>query len=148
MKINARGLDLIKRFEGSETRAYQDSVGVWTIGYGHTKGVGPDTRCTEAQAEAWLVDDLEEAEDAVSRLITVTLTENQFAALVSFTFNLGAKALATSTLRRLVNEHDFSGAANQFLHWAHAGGKLLLGLQRRRQAERELFLTPEKPLSV
>lgn len=144
MKINARGLAIVKKYEGCELRAYKDSVGVLTVGYGHTgPDVHDDMRITADQAEALLREDLAEAEEAVSRLITAPLTSNQFSALVSFTFNLGAKNLATSTLRRLVNLRDFAGAANQFLHWAHAGGKLLLGLQRRRQAERELFLRPD-----
>lgn len=144
MKINDRGLAIVKKFEGLELRSYQDSVGVWTIGYGRTKGVKKDQSCTEAQAEAWLREDLAQAEADVTRLITTPLSSNQFSALVSFTFNLGGKNLSTSTLRRLVNARDFAGAANQFLHWAHAGGKLLLGLQRRRQAERELFLKPDE----
>lgn len=143
MKINDRGLAIVKKFEGLELKSYQDSVGVWTIGYGHTKGVKKDQSCTESQAEAWLREDLAEAEAAVTRLVTAPLTSNQFSALVSFTFNLGAGNLTTSTLRRLLNRKDYGGAANQFLHWAHAGGKLLLGLQRRRQAERELFLKPD-----
>ena len=143
MRINQAGIDLIKQFEGLSLVSYQDSVGVWTIGIGH---VGPDAyegrHITQEQADDLLRHDLEHAETAIDSLVLVPLTDNQFAALVSFTFNLGAGALRGSTLLRLLNDGDYNEAASQLLHWNHAGGHVLAGLTRRRQAERELFLKP------
>lgn len=138
--INQAGLDLIKKFEGLRLQAYQDSVGVWTIGYGSTEGVWDGQTITEDEAEARLRHDLKTAETAVSAMAHVPLTDNQFAALVSFAFNLGAHALRESTLLRKLNASDYKGAAEEFLKWRFAGSKLLLGLQLRRQAERALFL--------
>jgi lysozyme len=140
MHINQAGLDLIKKFEGLRLRAYQDSVGVWTIGYGHTDGVWDGQRITEDEAEALLKSDLKLAEQGVTDMVTAPINENQFAALVSFAFNLGTNALRGSTLLRQLNMGFPKAAAEQFLRWDHAGGKLLLGLQLRRQAERALFL--------
>jgi lysozyme len=141
MKTNQAGLDLIKKFEGLRLKAYQDSVNVWTIGYGHT---GPDVYrgqvISASEAEQLLKDDLIEAEHDVMRLVHVPLTENQFAALVSFTFNLGGGALKKSTLLRVLNLREYDHAGKQFLVWNRAGGKVLKGLTVRRQAERELFL--------
>lgn len=140
--INDAGLDLIKQFEGLELTAYRDSVGVLTIGYGHT---GPDVKegmkITEAQADALLREDVTEAEDAVSRLCPVT-TDNQFSALVSFTFNLGEGNLASSTLRAKHNAGDYAGAQAEFGRWVYAGGVKLNGLVKRRDAEAELYGTP------
>jgi len=142
MHINQAGLDLIKKFEGLRLHAYQDSVGVWTIGYGHTDGVWDGQKITEDEAEAFLKTDLHLAEQAVDSMVTAPINENQFAALVSFAFNLGTNALRKSTLMRKLNAGFPKAAAEEFLKWSHAGGKLLLGLQLRRQAERALFLTP------
>src|SRR3954469_20242315 len=101
-EINRAGLDLIRSFEGIRLKAYQDSAGVWTIGYGHTKGVTAGQTCKLDQAMDWLRRDLAEAENSVSTLISHQITDNQFAALVSWTFNLGAGNLKNSTLRALV----------------------------------------------
>src|SRR5690625_142505 len=90
MRLTEEAIDLIKRWEGLRLAAYQDQAGVWTIGYGHTSGVRRGDTCTEAQAEAWLRVDLEEAEAAVRRLVSVPLGEHQYGTLVSFTYNLGA----------------------------------------------------------
>lgn len=139
-QINADGLRLLKSFEGLRLRAYQDSVGVWTIGYGTTSGVRPGQVITEAQAEALLKRDLDRFEAAVEDLVTVPLNDDQFSALVSFTYNVGEGALASSTLLRLLNRRDYQGAADQFLRWNRAGGAELAGLTRRRRAERALFL--------
>lgn len=136
--ISQKGLDLIKHFEGLELRAYQDSVGVWTIGVGHTKGVKKGDVITEAQADAFLKEDVSDAEAAVRKYCLVT-TQGQFDALVSFTFNLGAGSLRTSTLRRKHNEGDYDGAANEFKRWVNAGGVKMTGLVRRRAAEAELY---------
>jgi len=136
-KINEAGLKLIEEFEGLRLNAYQDSVGVWTIGYGHTKGVTKGQTITREMAEQLLREDVAEAENAVNRVAAtrkLNLTDNQFSALVSFTFNLGAENLAT-----LMN-HGLDKAADRILLFDHAGGKKLPGLTRRRQQERALFL--------
>ncbi len=139
-RINPDGLRLLKAFEGLRLRAYQDAVGVWTIGYGTTSGVRPGMVITEAQAEALLKRDLARFERAVSDLVNVPLTSDQFSALVTFVYNVGEGALAGSTLLRLLNQRDYQGAADQFLRWDKAGGQSLAGLTRRRRAERALFL--------
>ena len=140
MITSPAGLALIKRFEGLRLEAYQDQVGVWTIGYGSTRGVKAGDKITEGEAVARLVDDLQGAEAGVRRLVTVTLTQNKFDALVSFVFNLGAPALASSQLLRLLNSGKASLAAEEFLRWMHAGGAIVDGLVRRRKAERAMFL--------
>lgn len=139
MKTSDRGVDLIKSFEGFRALAYQDSVGVWTIGWGHTAGVTEHDRVSEEMATDMLRDDLSWSEAAVTENVKVALNQNQFDALVSFTFNLGQGALAGSTLLRLLNDGDYAGAAGQFGQWVNAGGQELAGLVRRRAAERELF---------
>ncbi len=140
MTINQDGVNLIKSFEGLYLDAYLDPVGVWTIGYGHTEGVYEGMTITEAEAEELLRKDLAEFEAAVSEAVQVSLNDNQFSALVSFTFNLGAGSLFESTLLKLLNQGDFQGAADQFPRWNKAGGQELPGLTRRRKAERALFL--------
>lgn len=146
-KINAEGLALIKHFEGLRTTAYQDSVGVWTIGYGHTSMAGPPPvfpgmTITAAEAKAILQQDLEVFEQGVSRALTITTTANQFSAMVSFAFNVGLSAYRNSTLFRNHNAGDFPGAAAEFPRWVYAGGEVLPGLVRRRDAERTLYLKP------
>ncbi|AXE31651.1 muraminidase [Chromobacterium phragmitis] len=140
MKTNASGIRLIKQFEGLRLAAYQDMVGVWTIGYGHT---GPDVKAgliiTQQQADKLLAADLEKFETGVGQLVAVPLNANQFAALVSFSYNLGLGNLRSSTLLRLLNQGDFAGAAAQFSRWNRAGGQVVAGLARRRQAEQALF---------
>ena len=138
--INAAGLNLLKSFEGIELTAYLDPVGVWTIGYGTTSGVYQGMKITQSQAESLLQTDLHRFETAVTEGVTRSITDNQFSALVSFTYNVGAGAFASSTLLRLLNQGDIQGAANQFLVWVYAGGTVLPGLARRRRAERLLFL--------
>ena len=140
-QINAAGLRLLKTFEGLELHAYLDPVGVWTIGYGTTTGVYAGQRITEAQAELLLQRDLQRFEAAVEQVVKRPITDNQFSALVSFTYNVGSGALGDSTLLRLLNQGNIQGAANQFLVWVYAGGMVLPGLARRRRAERLLFLT-------
>ena len=133
---NAAGLQLIESFEGLRLKSYQDSVGVWTIGYGHTKGVKAGQTITQQQAQAFLQQDLGVAEAAVNKL-GLTLTDNQFAALVSFTFNLGAGNL------KVLFKDGLAAVPDRILLFDHAGGRQLPGLTRRRQAERALYLTPE-----
>ncbi|OQS41126.1 lysozyme [Chromobacterium haemolyticum] len=140
MKASNGGIKLIQGFEGLRLKAYQDSVGVWTIGYGHTgPDVTPGQVITQAQADALLARDLERFEAGVARLVKVPLNQNQFDALVCFSFNLGLGALQGSTLLRLLNAGDYAGAAVQFPRWNKAGGKELPGLTRRRAAEQSLF---------
>jgi lysozyme len=127
-------------FEGVKLSAYQDSVGVWTIGVGHTANVHKGDTCTMEQAMDWLDYDLSVADCAVNKLITVPLNQNQHDALADFVFNLGEGSLAHSTLLKVLNAGDYDGAANQILAWDHAGGKVLQGLTKRRIAERALFL--------
>jgi len=136
-----KGLALTKHFEGLRLTAYQDSVGIWTIGYGHT---GPEVckglTITEDHACALLQKDVATAVAAVNRLVMVELQQNQFDALVDFVFNVGSGKLAKSTLLREVNAGNFSAAAAQFLQWVHAGGRVLPGLLLRRKAAQALFL--------
>ena len=134
-------LDLIRHFEGCRLVAYQDSVGVWTIGYGHTgTDVRPGMQIGQAEAEGFLAVDAGTAGRAVERLVKVPLRQCEFDALVSFTFNLGARALEGSTLLRLLNAGSRWAAADEFPKWILAGGKILPGLVTRRAAERALFL--------
>lgn len=140
--INDNALELIKRFEGLRLTAYKCPAGVWTIGYGHTANVLRGQRCTEIQAELWLMDDLREAEQAVDDLVKVPLTDNQRGALVSFVFNVWAGNFIASTLLKKLNAGDYAGAADEFRRWNKAGGKVLAGLTRRRDAEAALFLSP------
>lgn len=139
MKTDKKGIELIKEFEGCKLKAYQDSVGVWTIGYGHTKGVNKGDSITQKQADQYLIEDLADAENAVNRLVKVEINQDMFDALVSFTFNLGVGNLQSSTLLRLLNQGKYSESAEQFVRWVFAGGKKLDGLVRRRNAEQKLF---------
>ena len=141
MKTNQAGLDLIKHFEGVRLKAYLDTGGVPTIGVGHTKGVKMGQTASEAQVDAWLKEDLAHAEATVLKLVKVKLSDNQFAALSSFVFNLGEGQFAKSTLLRKLNAGDYNGAADEFLRWNKDNGKVIAGLTRRREAERKLFLT-------
>lgn len=139
--INQEGIDLIKAYEGFSEAVYLDSVGVPTIGFGHTGSGVRLNRVSREQAEALLRSDLRAAERSVLRLIHVPLTDDQYAALVSFAFNLGGGALQRSTLRAKLNRGEYEAAANEFPKWVFAGGKRLKGLARRREAERQLFLS-------
>ncbi|WP_312623286.1 lysozyme [Pseudomonas juntendi] len=140
MRTSQRGLSLIKSFEGLRLQAYQDSVGVWTIGYGATRGVKAGMKISKEQAERMLLNDVQRFEPEVQRLITVPLSQNQWDALMSFTYNLGPANLESSTLRRLLNAGNYASAAEQFPRWNKAGGQVLAGLVHRRAAERDLFL--------
>lgn len=132
----------MKASEGLVLSAYQDSVGIWTIGYGSTRNVHEGDQITEAQATERLKDDLRVAEACVN-LNAPDLTQHQFDALTDLVFNIGCNAFANSTLCRLLHRGDFAGAAEQFERWDHAGGRVLPGLTQRRLAERELFVMPD-----
>lgn len=140
MKTSSEGINLIKEFEGVKLTAYKCPAGVWTIGVGTTKDVRPGQVITEAQAMGFLARDLAVFEDEVKRLVKVPMSQPVFDALVSFTYNLGARNLGSSTLLKKLNARDYKGAADEFLKWDKAGGRQLAGLTRRRIAERRLFL--------
>lgn len=142
MRISQKGIDLIKHFEGLELAAYRDSVGVLTIGYGHTGAdVKPGMEISTAEAERLLKDDLARFEMGVMDLVKVPLKQGQFDALVSFAFNLGLGNLKSSTLLRKLNAGDASGASYELQRWVYAGKEKLAGLVRRRETERVLFLS-------
>ena len=140
MRISEQGLDFIKSFEGLRLKSYQDSIGVWTIGWGHTKGVKRGQVITRADAERFIRDDLA----PIERHLTADLGEDgvlqcQFDALCSFCFNLGIGAYMRSTLRKYVKAGRDADADREFGRWVHAGGRVLPGLVRRRKAEAELY---------
>ena len=167
--INNEGLKLLTTFEGCEEKfndggvellkSYDDSVGVWTIGYGHTgTEIVPGITITQAEAEEFLRQDLEKFESYVEDLVQVELNVDQFSALVCFCYNTGPgeEGFGGSTLLRLLNSGDFESAANQFTRWNKGGGEPMLGLTRRRLAEQALFnsapwefsLTYDGPLDI
>ena len=139
MNISQEGLDLIKKFEGCELTAYQDSVDVWTIGYGHTKGVEEGQEITQDEAEDMLASELGEYEGYISDMVECDLEQCQFDALVAWVYNLGPTNLRSSTMLKRLNKKDFDDVPNQIKRWDKAGGKVLAGLVRRREAESLLF---------
>ena len=139
MKISQEGIDLIKHVEGCELESYRCSANVLTIGYGTTKNVVEGMKISQHQAEELLMKDLEEFEEYVEDLIDVPLEQNQFDALVAWTYNLGPTNLKTSTLRKVLNKGAYDDVAEQIKRWNKANGKVLKGLVRRRNAEAELF---------
>lgn len=139
MTTSQRGIDLIKTFEGLKLTAYRCSAGVLTIGFGTTRNVKPGQTITAAEAERLLRDDLREFERGVRAAVKVPLEQHEFDALVAFVYNVGLGAFRKSTLLRLLNAGDKAGAAKQFGRWNKAGGRVLAGLTRRREAERKLF---------
>ena len=139
MRTGPQGIELIRHFEGCCLDAYLCPAGVWTIGYGHTADVKEGDSIDQEAAEAFLIEDLEKFEQAVTRLVEVPLTQQQFDALVSWTFNLGAGNLAESTLLRKLNNYQYAEVPEQMMRWVRAGGQVLEGLVRRRAAEAALF---------
>lgn len=143
MIYSKTGLHLTESFEGVRLTAYPDpgtGGDPWTIGYGHT---GPEVcqglTCTQEQAEAWLAQDVQKAAKAVDDLVQYELTQDEFDALVDFVFNVGIGNFRSSTMLRLLNQGDFNSAAHEFEKWDKAGGHVMAGLLRRRQAEEQLF---------
>ena len=139
------GIGLISSFEDTKLKAYDDGVGVWTIGTGtviYPNGVKVKKGdvCTVEQAKTYFTHDLKQFEKTVNDSVKVDLTQNQFDALVSLTYNIGSTAFKNSTLLKKLNAKDYAGAADQFLVWNRGGGKVLKGLVRRREAERALFI--------
>ena len=143
MTYSKNGLDLTEQFESCRLMPYQDSAGVWTDGYGNTHNVVPGFAITQAKADADLLANVQDAVDCVNDSVRVLLTQEEFDALVDFTFNVGCSAFRNSTLLRLLNAGDFKAAASQLVLWDHAGGKVLAGLLRRREAEQAEFNQPE-----
>lgn len=149
MQTSDEGIALIKGFEGCRLTAYPDpgtGGAPWTIGYGWTlpvdgKPVRPGMTIDQATADRLLKTGLVSYENDVLKIVKVKLTQGQFDALVSFAYNIGSRALSTSTLLKKLNTGDIKGAADEFLRWNKAGGKVLNGLNRRREAERALFLS-------
>lgn len=140
LTYSGKGLGLTEQFEGCRLTAYQDQVGVWTIGYGHTGAdVTPGLTITQQQAEALLAQDVLASARCVNSMVNVPLTQNEFDALVDFVFNLGAGAFVRSTLLAALNAGDLAKAAAQFDCWDRAGGVVVAGLLRRRQAETDMF---------
>ena len=142
MKITNEGINLIKKFEGLRLEAYLCPAGVWTIGYGHTKGVKKGQVITQLEADNLLKEDLSSFEKGVTSLIKSNINQNQFDSLVSFAFNLGLANLKSSTLLKKVNSNSNDRTiVNEFIKWIYAGGKPLEGLKRRRQAEAYLYFS-------
>ena len=139
MNTSAEGIALIKKFEGCELEAYQCSAGVWTIGYGHTKDVEEGDTISKDQAEEMLVEELHEYENYVNEYVNVALSQNQFDALVSWVYNLGPANLKASTMLKVLNDGKYEDVPYQMKRWNKAGGKVLDGLVRRREAEALLY---------
>ena len=132
-------MEVIRNFEGFRSHAYQDSVGVWTIGYGHTKNVQPTDIVSTAQGYRILAYELVEYENYVKSYVTVPLHQHQFDALVSWTYNLGPTNLKNSTLLKVLNKGRYDLVPDEIRRWNKAGGKVLEGLVKRREAEAQLF---------
>ncbi len=159
MRTSSRGIDLIKEFEGFRAEAYRDPVGIWTIGYGFTRGVEPGDRMTQRQADERLQAELAAYEDGVERATEGKVTQAQFDALVSFAWNVGIKGMAGSSVIKAHKRGDHQAAARAFALWNKAGGKVWPGLTRRRAAEAALYLSdapadmpqvvePERPITA
>lgn len=139
MKTGSQGVALIKKFEGCELEAYQCSANVWTIGYGHTRGVEEGDVISADKAEYILLEDLIEFEQYVDNLVTVSLNQDQFDALVAWTFNLGPTNLKESTMLLRLNDGQYDDVPAQMARWNRSNGEVLEGLKRRRKAEGLLF---------
>lgn len=149
MKTSEAGLAFVSKWEGEVLKVYKDSVGIPTIGVGHVVRPGESFAggITHEQAIEMLRKDIMIAEDAVNKGVKVAITQAQFDACVSMTFNVGTGNFLSSTLLKLINQNNPTAAADEFLKWVHAGGKVLQGLVNRRKAERELFLSDAVPVA-
>ena len=139
MIISDDGLEFIKQAEGCRLVSYRDSVGVLTVGYGHTQDVHGGMAISEAQAEAYLRSDLEDVYRCIKALVNVPLNQGQFDALCSWIFNLGCGNFKSSTLLKVLNRGDYADVGAQIVRWDKAGGKVLAGLTKRREGEAEMF---------
>jgi lysozyme len=151
-EISEAGLTLIKRFEGLRLKAYLCPGDVWTIGYGHTAGVTAGMVIDEDEAHRLLREDVANTERAISNMIRVAMTDDQFAALTSWAFNVGSGAARGSSLRKRLNAGDYDAIPTELAKWRMAGGKVSNGLVRRRAAEAEMWsrtnIAPPSPLPV
>jgi lysozyme len=139
MKTGVEGVALIRKFEGCELEAYQCSANVWTIGYGHTYKVEEGDACSQEDADRMLAEDLEEFEGYVKEAVKVPLKQNEFDALVAWTYNLGPSNLRSSTMLKRLNDSTFDEVPSEMRRWNKAGGEVVNGLVRRREAEALLF---------
>jgi len=139
MQISQEGIALIKKFEGCELKAYKCAAGVWTIGYGSTKGVEEGNTITQEDADNLLLEEMHEYEGYINDMVTVDLQQNEFDSLVSWVFNLGPSNLSSSTLLSRINNKVWDDIPNQIKRWNKAGGQVRQGLVRRREAEALLF---------
>ena len=139
MKPSNECIELVKQFEGFESEAYLCPANVWTIGYGRTRNVKEGDVITELQAERDLLEELVEFGEQVLRVVDVELTQKEFDALTSWTYNLGVGNLQSSTLLKKLNAGDKNSVPSEMLRWNKASGKVLEGLTRRRQAEADLW---------
>ncbi len=148
MQINQDTLELVKEFEGFRAKAYKCPAGVWTIGYGTTAAAGvgidpkPGVTVTEEEAEDLLEKTMEKFGEQIKPLITAPINNNEYGAFLSLAYNIGPGAFKKSSALRLFNAGDKAGSAKALLMWNKAGGKVLPGLTRRREAEKKLFLKP------
>lgn len=143
MNISEEGLSLIKKFEGCELKAYRCAANVLTIGYGTTKGVTEDMEITKEEAESLLKEEMHEYEGYINDMVKVPLEQHQFDAMVSWVFNLGSGNLSSSSLLKKLNNSEYDEVPAQIKRWNKAGGKVLDGLIRRREAESLLFQNKE-----
>jgi lysozyme len=143
MNISEEGLSLIKKFEGCELEAYRCSANVLTIGYGHTKGVEENQEITQEEAEEMLASELGEYEGYINDMVECDLEQHQFDALVAWVYNLGPTNLGSSTMLKRLNANDLDDVPAQIRRWNKAGGKVLAGLTRRREAEALMFQNKE-----
>ena len=139
MKISLEGLGLIKKFEGCELEAYKCAAGVWTIGYGSTKGVEEGDSLTQEDADKLLRHEMDEYEGYIKDMVKIDLKQNEFDSLVSWVFNLGPANLKASTMLKVINDNKLEEVPSQMKRWNKANGKVLEGLIRRREAEALLF---------
>ena len=143
MNISQEGLSLIKKFEGCKLKSYKCAAGVWTIGFGSTSGVEEGMEISQERADMLLLEDVKVFEEAVNNLVEVDLEQNQFDALVAWTFNLGSTNLKNSTLLKVLNDKNYEGVPEQIKRWNKATvdgeRQVLEGLIRRREAESLLF---------
>ena len=141
-RTSKAGIDLIKRFEGVRLESYRCPAGIWTVSAGVTgPHIKPGMKITEEESDAMFAEALTKFEAGVNAAVKVPLSQSQFDAVVSLVYNIGVPAFKSSTLLKLLNAGDYRGASEQFGRWIHAGSAVLPGLIRRRNAERDLFLT-------
>ena len=143
MNISKEGLSLIKKFEGCELEAYLCPAGVWTIGYGHTKDVKEGDKITRDEADYLLQEEMIEYESYINDFVEVPLNQNQFDALCSWVYNLGPTNLKNSTMLRVLNEEKYADVPQEIKRWNKAGGEVLDGLIKRREAEAKMFAGEE-----